>query len=75
MSAPLFTARDFCGLESFQKQNRLQMSQVFSVSVQQPSDGLAFPGFYKAGPLHPSHAASQPDHAIPGSRRSEARPR
>ena len=34
-----------------EKQNRLRVSQVFfSVSVHQPSDGLAFQGFYKAGP-------------------------
>jgi len=34
-----------------EKQDRLRVSQVFfSVSVHQPSDGLAFQGFYKAGP-------------------------
>ena len=101
-----------------EKQNRLQMSQVFSVPVHQPSDGLAFQGFYRAGPRNlrvpdfhisctcthqsetqtqyaargdlprpltnfgpakarPLHnrRRSQPDHASPRSRWSEARPR
>jgi hypothetical protein len=41
-----------------EKQDRLRVSQVFfSVSVHQPSDGLAFQGFYKARPLHPTGAA------------------
>jgi hypothetical protein len=43
-----------------EKQNRLQMSQAFSVSVHQLSDGLAFQGFYKASPLHPTDTAPNP---------------
>ena len=64
MSAPLFTARDFCGLDVarprrgcrvalliariLEKQNRLQMSQVFSVSCIDDQMGVAFQGFYAA---------------------------
>jgi hypothetical protein len=43
-----------------EKQNRLQRSQVFSVSAHRPSDGLAFQGFYRARPLHPTDTAPNP---------------
>jgi hypothetical protein len=32
-----------------EKQNRLEMSQVFSISAHLPSGGFAFQGFYRGG--------------------------
>jgi hypothetical protein len=33
-----------------EKQNRLQMSQVFCISARLSLDGFALQGFYRAGP-------------------------
>src|SRR6516165_3935066 len=57
-----------------EKQNQLQMSQVFPFPCIEDQTGLAFQGFYKRGPFTPPTPLST-DHVTPTPRRSEARPR
>src|SRR5260370_34979623 len=60
-----------------EKQNRIQMSQDFSVPLHQPSDGLAFQGFYTAGPRNlrvpDSHISSTCTHKSKTQRQYAAR--
>jgi len=57
-----------------EKQNRLQMSQVFPLPCIDDQIGLAFQGFYKRGRFTPPMLLST-DHVTPTPRRSEARRR
>jgi len=57
-----------------EKQSRLQMNQVFSVSAYHSLGRFAFQGFYSEA-ASPNRRCSRRDLEILTSRRSEARPR